>query len=238
VQAHNRGFAYEPGEVTAVDREGRSVHVAALLIGEDDVLPERSLGYDTLVLAVGSEAIVFNDVLRTRMPGPPREKAQLGDKGDGGRFHQRERKGRPGPSRRARETADHGRGLPRVPFWGYSEASVDDVAASAGVSKGTVYKYFESKYALFAVVVIAEAEGIARSLSRDLRGRIGDPTDVMEAVRNETVAAFRSPAAQACLRLVVGAAMQVPELKGAFLLHAVEPAKRSAPRSCAPEDGA
>ncbi|WP_279483797.1 NAD(P)/FAD-dependent oxidoreductase [Aureimonas sp. SK2] len=88
VQAHNRGFAYEPGEVTSVDREGRSVRVAALRLGGDDVLPERSVVYDTLVLAVGSEAndfgtpgvdehcrtinsrgeaIAFNDLLRTRM---------------------------------------------------------------------------------------------------------------------------------------------------------------------------
>ncbi|WP_279483798.1 helix-turn-helix domain containing protein [Aureimonas sp. SK2] len=95
-----------------------------------------------------------------------------------------ERKGRADPALRAerkkRQIMD---GARRVFLdRGYSEASMDEVAASAGVSKGTVYKHFGGKEALFEAVVIAEAEEIAGLLPQDLHGRAGVPTEVLESV--------------------------------------------------------
>ena len=53
---------------------------------------------------------------------------------------------------------------------GFAATRLDDVAARAGVSKGTLYLYFESKEALFKAViqegivpVVAEGEAIAAS---------------------------------------------------------------------------
>ncbi|WP_205649568.1 NAD(P)/FAD-dependent oxidoreductase [Agrobacterium sp. CNPSo 2736] len=59
-QARYRGFTYEPGEMSGLDRSGRSILVAPLL-GPDGrlLVPERRISYDTLIMAVGSRANDF-----------------------------------------------------------------------------------------------------------------------------------------------------------------------------------
>ncbi|MDL2400305.1 NAD(P)/FAD-dependent oxidoreductase [Rhizobium mayense] len=58
-QARNRSFVFEPGELKAIDRQEHSVRLGALEIDGRCILPERSLSYDTLILAVGSQANDF-----------------------------------------------------------------------------------------------------------------------------------------------------------------------------------
>lgn len=88
VQARQAGFQFEPGAATAIDRTGRTLSIAATTINGEQVLPEREIAYDTLVLACGSrandfgtpgvaehcatidsrgEAIAFNDRLRAEL---------------------------------------------------------------------------------------------------------------------------------------------------------------------------
>src|SRR5690242_6626403 len=59
---------------------------------------------------------------------------------------------------------------------GFARAKIEDVARLAGVSKGTVYCYFDSKEALFREMVrakvvasLAEAEGFVRSYEGSAR---------------------------------------------------------------------
>jgi NADH:ubiquinone reductase (H+-translocating) len=59
VQARRRGFAYEPGEAIGVDRDARRVILAPLSVDGEQVLPERSVDYDTLILAIGSRGNDF-----------------------------------------------------------------------------------------------------------------------------------------------------------------------------------
>jgi NADH dehydrogenase len=84
-QARSRGFSYQPGEAIGIDRESRQVSIGPLRVGDEELVPARTVAYDTLVLAVGSrandfgtpgvaencisidtrsEAIAFNDQLR------------------------------------------------------------------------------------------------------------------------------------------------------------------------------
>ncbi|HEX8987911.1 MAG TPA: TetR/AcrR family transcriptional regulator [Rhodocyclaceae bacterium] len=49
---------------------------------------------------------------------------------------------------------------------GFAAARLDDVAAKAGVSKGTVYLYFESKEALFKAVIEAGAMSAVEALEQ------------------------------------------------------------------------
>jgi len=86
--ARSHGFAYQPGEAISIDRHRREVQVAPLRLGDVEIVPARTVSYDTLVLAVGSrandfgtpgvadycakidsrsEAIAFNDRLRVRL---------------------------------------------------------------------------------------------------------------------------------------------------------------------------
>jgi NADH dehydrogenase len=58
-QAHWHGFRYRFGEMIGLDRARRSVHLAASRDDEGRLItPERSVGYDTLAIAIGS---VSND---------------------------------------------------------------------------------------------------------------------------------------------------------------------------------
>jgi len=55
------GFTFALGELRAVDREQRAITLGAVLDSHgDEVLPQRELAYDTLVLALGSISNFFN----------------------------------------------------------------------------------------------------------------------------------------------------------------------------------
>lgn len=58
-QARHRGFRYELGEAMAVCRRARHVVIGPLCVDGDVIVPERIVGYDTLVLSVGSRANDF-----------------------------------------------------------------------------------------------------------------------------------------------------------------------------------
>jgi NADH dehydrogenase len=56
--AHDNGFAFMYGAMTGLDTARRELVVAPVMDGAEEVLPERRIGYQALVLAVGS---VSND---------------------------------------------------------------------------------------------------------------------------------------------------------------------------------
>ena len=60
-QARWHRFAFAQGALAGLDREAREVVVAAVADDEgQEILPERRIGYDTLVVAIGSESNDFN----------------------------------------------------------------------------------------------------------------------------------------------------------------------------------
>lgn len=97
---------------------------------------------------------------------------------------------------------------------GYGGASMDEVAALAGASKVTVYRYFADKHRLFAeVVTSAIAESEARS--RDVVERLADSDDLERDLRDfarRHVAEVTEPHLIAMRRLLIGEAARFPEL--------------------------
>ena len=58
--AHDNGFTYVYGALTALDAPARQLTVAAIATAErEEVLPERRIGFESLVLAVGSTSNYF-----------------------------------------------------------------------------------------------------------------------------------------------------------------------------------
>lgn len=57
--AKERGFSFVPGEVERIDRTEKSISLKPFIEGGEEILPARTLAYDTLVLAVGSKANFF-----------------------------------------------------------------------------------------------------------------------------------------------------------------------------------
>ncbi|MBM3928990.1 MAG: NAD(P)/FAD-dependent oxidoreductase, partial [Sphingomonadales bacterium] len=58
-QARRHGFTYVAGRARAIDRAAKVIDLAAFSLYGRDLLPERQVPYDTLVLAVGSVAADF-----------------------------------------------------------------------------------------------------------------------------------------------------------------------------------
>jgi len=58
-QARNRHFVFHPGELKGIDRDARRLRLGPLMIGGRSIAPERTISYDTLILATGSRANDF-----------------------------------------------------------------------------------------------------------------------------------------------------------------------------------
>lgn len=96
---------------------------------------------------------------------------------------------------------------------GYAATRLEDVAARAGVTKGTIYVYFENKERLF--------EALAHERGKELHARIAPFLDdqsepTADAIRADLVFLFRACAddrrSQELLRLLISEAVRFPGL--------------------------
>jgi AcrR family transcriptional regulator len=74
----------------------------------------------------------------------------------------------------------------------YSEMSIDDVLAEAGLSTRAFYRHFESKPALFDALMVREAESAGRSLARVV-AKAPDPVAAVEAWLNRYLDVYYEP---------------------------------------------
>jgi len=93
---------------------------------------------------------------------------------------------------------------------GLAGARIDDIAARAGLSKGTVYHYFPGKDALFRELVRQmvrdNTEGVVAA------GAQGSPRELLWAYIHGVWARLRTPGFHAMYRLVLGELNQFPDL--------------------------
>jgi TetR/AcrR family transcriptional regulator, mexJK operon transcriptional repressor len=123
-----------------------------------------------------------------------------------------------GPSRGARKRAAILEAAQQVFFArGFVGASMDQVAATAAVSKQTVYKHFSDKEALFREVVTnvvrARDRGIATDFLSTGDGPIGEP---LRAFARHFLKGVMQPNVLKLRRLVIGEAARFPELGQSF----------------------
>src|SRR4051812_25105863 len=78
--AHDNGFAFILGAMTGMDAAANRITVGPVSGGGEEVLPERSIGYRSLVLAVGSTSNYFG------VPGAPEYTISLNATEDAERF--------------------------------------------------------------------------------------------------------------------------------------------------------
>ena len=108
--------------------------------------------------------------------------------------------------------------------YGYAGTSMDRVAATAGVSKPTVYSYFQDKEGLFQALV----KYVAQTRCQQVMG--GEALQVQPAVvlRQVITKAIDSEVQdidyQNFLRLVAGESARFPHLAQAFIEHLTKPA--------------
>lgn len=103
---------------------------------------------------------------------------------------------------------------------GFERASVDLVAARAGVSKATVYNHFLDKKTLFVACFSEEADALRAGMRCKLLGSepAGDVGQSLQAVGEHFVSLFLAPAIVALYRNTSAEVARFPEL-GALLFE-------------------
>jgi AcrR family transcriptional regulator len=99
---------------------------------------------------------------------------------------------------------------------------MDEIAAQAGVSKGTLYNHFDSKDDLFRSLIHAEAERIARELP-SLNREDPNPTSALRRIGIAILEVMEAPATVATLRLVIGALGRFPRLGEELVTQSLGP---------------
>jgi AcrR family transcriptional regulator len=97
---------------------------------------------------------------------------------------------------------------------GFDGASMNDVARAAGVSKGTLYAYFDSKDELFEAIIRAEYAQAAERLCTFKRE--GDARDMLRDFGVRLISRMSEPGTRALARVVIAAAEKFPNVGRAF----------------------
>ena len=98
---------------------------------------------------------------------------------------------------------------------GYEGASTDEIVRRAGVSKGTLYKYFPDKRALFAAMVEEECRRQA-TLVFQVQGHPVDIEAFLRDAAQKLVRMLLVPSMLGIYRLAVAEAQRFPELARVF----------------------
>jgi AcrR family transcriptional regulator len=98
---------------------------------------------------------------------------------------------------------------------GFDGASMGEIAKAAGVSKGTLYVYFDNKESLFEALTTEEKRGLAEVLFT-LDADDPNVRAVLTKLGHSYVSRVGTPEHVSSVRMVIGAAEKFPRLGQAF----------------------
>src|SRR3954453_7158702 len=98
---------------------------------------------------------------------------------------------------------------------GFYGASMGEIAKAAGVSKGTLYVYFDSKEALFEALIVEERRSLAEVLFQ-LDEDDPDPRSVLRRLGISFLQMMVRPEHISSIRMVIGAAEKFPRFGQSF----------------------
>ena len=94
---------------------------------------------------------------------------------------------------------------------GFDAASMNDITRAAGVSKGTIYVYFQNKEELFEALIECDRETIFANLYDVLDGK-GDMRETLIAYGVALARKVTAPMVLRAQRIVIGICERMPEL--------------------------
>lgn len=98
---------------------------------------------------------------------------------------------------------------------GYDGASMEGIARAAGVSKGTLYVYFDSKEALFEALIIEEKRGLPEGIL-DFDPDATDIADLLGRIARAYLEKISNPEHISSVRMVIGAVEKFPAFGEVF----------------------
>lgn len=98
---------------------------------------------------------------------------------------------------------------------GFDGASMGEIARAAGVSKGTLYVYFQSKEALFEALTVEEKRAQAEALFH-LDPNDPDVRGVLRRLALDVMALMTQPDHVSAVRMVIGAVEKFPQFGRAY----------------------
>lgn len=109
---------------------------------------------------------------------------------------------------------------------GLHQATLDEVAREAGITKGTIYLYFPSKAALFSAMLKARVNDFMPAVEAP-RGAGSSPIqDRLVTLGRNLYRFFRSPAYLAMYRTMVSEALDFPDAAALLYREGILPANR------------
>ncbi|RXT55954.1 hypothetical protein B6S44_07655 [Bosea sp. Tri-44] len=105
---------------------------------------------------------------------------------------------------------------------GFVGTSIEQITTQTGVSKATIYRYFESKDALFGALITGEAERIAGTLP-SIDPEDPDPVSALRHFGIAILETLNNPTTIITLRLIIGALSRFPQLGEEFWRHSLGP---------------
>jgi len=110
---------------------------------------------------------------------------------------------------------------------GFAAARVEDVAKRAGLSKGAVYLYFDSKEALFEALVKRFATNVvAEAAKRFIALAETDPIQTLRLAQRFLITALDDPATSAAPRLVLAEAQRFPAIAQLYRREVIDMGQR------------
>jgi len=98
---------------------------------------------------------------------------------------------------------------------GFTETTMQIIAASAGASKETLYRHFGSKEELFSEIVRSRAASVFSGVGEDLQG--GEPKEILTRIGHNMLRLVSGEDSLCLYRLVIAEVPRAPELARIFL---------------------
>ncbi|MGI9382114.1 MAG: TetR family transcriptional regulator [Methyloligellaceae bacterium] len=95
---------------------------------------------------------------------------------------------------------------------GFAATRVEDIAARAGLSKGAVYLYFDSKEAILEALVRRSIVPVAKNAAAMAQSAAGNPRDVIRNLVTLVAGRMSNPRLSAIPRLIIAEAGNFPRL--------------------------
>lgn len=115
---------------------------------------------------------------------------------------------------------------------GFAGARVEDVAARAGLSKGAVYLYFESKHEILKALVRRLAERVVGAAEAMVESDHGDAEKTLRGLLSFVAVQLANPSVSAAPRIVLAEAQRFPEIGVLYREAVISRGRRLVARLC------